>query len=288
MIPAAFAYDRAGSVAEALSLLMEHGSDAKVLAGGQSLIPLMKLRLARPDRLIDIGRLDELKGVRETSNGLSIGPLTTYASLLTDPLITRYALLADALPRIGDVQVRNRGTIGGSIAHADPASDMPALLLALGAEVICRSAHKGERVVPITEFFDGPFSTALAPEELLTEIRLPSASMTYGSAYRALEQPASGYAIAGVAAIIGGSGDGAFSDIRIAVTGVGDHPYRATAVEDALEGSKVDAAAIAGAVSKVTDGVDVQGDIHADKRYRAAMAAVMAQRALEGARARLS
>jgi carbon-monoxide dehydrogenase medium subunit len=288
MIPAAFAYDRAGSVGEALSLLMEHGSDAKALAGGQSLIPLMKLRLARPDRLIDIGRLDELKGVRETSNGLSIGPLTTYAALLEDPLITRYALLADALPRIGDVQVRNRGTIGGSIAHADPASDMPALLLALDAEIVCRSAHKGERVVPITEFFDGPFSTALGPEELVTEIRLPSASMTYGSAYRSLEQPASGYALAGVAAIIGGTGEGTFPDVRIAVTGVGDHPYRATAAEEALKGSTVDATAIAGAISKVIDGIDVHGDIHADKRYRAAMAGVMAQRALEGARSRLS
>jgi carbon-monoxide dehydrogenase medium subunit len=288
MIPAAFAYDRATTVPEALSLLAEHGSDAKVLAGGQSLIPLMKLRLARPDRLIDIGRLDELRGVREGAGGLSIGPLTTYASLLDNALITRYALLADALPRIGDVQVRNRGTIGGSIAHADPASDMPALLLALGAEVMVRSANHGERVVPITEFFDGPFSTALQEDELVTDIRLPSASMTYGSAYLALEQPASGYAIAGVAAIIGGAGDGAFPDIRIAVTGVGDHPYRATAAEEALKGSRVDAEAIASAIDKVTEGITVQGDIHADARYRSAMARVMAQRALEAARARLS
>jgi len=288
MIPAAFAYERAGSVGEALSLLMEHGSDAKVLAGGQSLIPLMKLRLARPDRLIDIGRLDELRGVRASAGGgLSIGPLTTYAALLEDPQVLVYDLLADALPRIGDLQVRNRGTIGGSIAHADPASDMPALLLALDAEVVCRSAHRGERVVPIGEFFDGPFSTALREDELVTEIRLPPASGTYGSAYRAIEQPASGYAIAGVAAIIGGTGDGRFPDVRVAVTGVGDHPYRAAAAEAVLRGTTCDAATIAAAAATVTEGIQVQGDIHADSTYRTAMAGVMAQRAIEAARSRL-
>jgi carbon-monoxide dehydrogenase medium subunit len=288
VIPASFDYIRATSVEHALELMAEHGSDAKVLAGGQSLIPLMKLRLARPDRLIDIGRLDDLRGVREmTGGGLAIGPLTTYAALLEDGRIVSYDLLADALPRLGDVQVRNRGTIGGSIAHADPASDVPALLLALDAGVVCRSAHQGERVVPITEFFDGPFSTALREDELVTEIRVPAASMSYGSAYRALEQPASGYAIAGVAAVIGGTGDGVFSDVRIAVTGVGDHAYRAGAAEAALAGTRADDAVIAAAVAKVTDGIRVQGDIHADARYRAAMAKVMAQRALEGARARL-
>ena len=306
MIPAAFAYSRASSVEEALGLLLEHGADAKIIAGGQSLLPLMKLRLARPDRLIDIGRIDSLRGVRELPDGrLAIGSLTTYAELLDDSTVMRLALLADALPRIADVQVRNRGTIGGAVAHADPAADLPAVLLALDAEVVVRSAERGERSIPIGEFFDGAFSTALAPDELLTEIRLPAPSGSYGSAYRMLEQQASGFAIAGVAAVIGqtGGGSGAGSgarigpdapvdDIRVAVTGVGDYPYRATSVEDALRGTKlgsaaVGSAAIASAVASICDGITVQSDIHADRTYRSAMAGVMAQRALEAARERL-
>jgi carbon-monoxide dehydrogenase medium subunit len=292
MIPAAFAYDRATSVEQALGLLVEHGADAKLIAGGQSLLPLMKLRLARPDRLIDIGRIESLRGIGTTSDGrLAIGALTTYAQLLADETVTSLALMADALPHIADVQVRNRGTIGGAIAHADPAADMPALLLALEAEVVVRSAHRGERVVPVTEFFEGAFSTALQPDELLTEIRLPSPSGSYGSAYQMLEQPASGFAIAGVAAVIGqtGSGeDGVFDDVRVAVTGVGDMPYRATPVENALRGTKLGSAAIGSAVASICEGIDVQGDIHADSTYRAAMAGVMARRALETARARLT
>ncbi len=290
MIPAPFTYQRAHSVAEALGMLTEHGGDAKVLAGGQSLLPLMKLRLARPDHLIDIGRIDDLRGVRNRSGGgLSIGPLTTYAALLEDKQILAYDLMADALPRIGDVQVRNRGTIGGSIAHADPASDMPALLLALDAEIVCRSTERGERVVPISEWFEGAFTTALAEDELLTEIRLPAASGSMGSAYAALEQAASGYAIAGVAVVLGGSGGsrGRLTDVRIAVTGVGDRAYRATAAEAALAGTNGDASAAEAAAAKVTEGIDVQGDIHADSRYRAAMAGVMTQRAVESARSRL-
>ena len=292
MIPAAFAYSRASSVDEALGMLMEHGADAKIIAGGQSLLPLMKLRLARPDRLIDIGRIDSLRGVRETPDGkLAIGALTTYAQLLDEPSVMGLALMADALPRIADVQVRNRGTIGGAIAHADPAADMPAVLLALEAEVVARSAHHGERTIPIGEFFDGAFSTALAPDELLTEIRVMSPSGSYGSAYRMLEQPASGFAIAGVAVVAGQTGgaapDGEFDDIRVAVTGVGDHPYRATKVEEALRGTKLGSAAIGSAVAAICEGVSVQADIHADRAYRSAMAGVMARRALEAARERL-
>ena len=292
MIPAAFAYDRASSVDEALSLLMEHGADAKIIAGGQSLLPLMKLRLARPDRLIDIGRIESLRGVRSGSDGrLAIRALTTYAQLLDEPAVMGLALMADALPRIADVQVRNRGTIGGAIAHADPAADMPALLLALEAEVVARSAHHGERTIPIGDFFDGAFSTALAPDELLIEIRIMSPSGAYGSAYRMLEQPASGFAIAGVAVVVGQTGgnspDGEIDDVRVAVTGVGDKPYRATSVENALRGTKLGSAAIGSAVASICEGVTVQSDIHADRAYRSAMAGVMARRALEAARERL-
>ncbi len=292
MIPASFAYDRASSVDEALGLLVTHGADAKIIAGGQSLLPLMKLRLARPERLIDIGRIDSLRGVREVPDGwLAIGSLTTYAELLEDRRVTALALMGDALPHIADVQVRNRGTIGGAIVHADPAADMPALLLALEAEVVARSSSRGERVIPILEFFEGAFTTALQPDELLTEIRLPAPLGSYGSAYQMLEQPASGFAIAGVAAVIGQTGtveDGVFDDIRVAVTGVGDVPYRATSAENALRGTKLGSAAIGSAVASICEGIDVQGDIHADGAYRTAMAGVMARRALEAARERLS
>jgi len=293
MIPAAFDYSRASTVDEALALLMEHGADAKLIAGGQSLLPYMKLRLARPDRLIDIGRIDSLRGVRALPDGrLAIGALTTYAQLLDDPKAMGLALMADALPRIADVQVRNRGTIGGAIAHADPAADIPAVLLALEAEVVARSARHGERTIPIGDFFEGAFSTALAPDELVTEIRVPSPSGSYGSAYRMLEQPASGFAIAGVAVVVGrsganGSAEGEVDDVRVAVTGVGEKPYRATSVEDALRGTKLGSAAIGNAVGSITNGVAVQGDIHADVAYRTAMAGVMAKRALEAARERL-
>jgi aerobic carbon-monoxide dehydrogenase medium subunit len=296
VIPAAFAYDRASTVDKALELLATHGADAKIIAGGQSLLPLMKLRLARPERLIDIGRLDALRGVRRLPDGrLSIGALTTYAQLLDDRSVMSLALMADALPRIADVQVRNRGTIGGAIAHADPAADVPALLLALEAEVLARSASRGERTIPVGSFFEGAFSTALAPDELLLEIRVPAPSGSYGSAYRRLEQQASGFAIAGVAVVVGRTGtggsdgrDGVVDDVRVAVTGVGDTPYRATAVEGVLRGSSLGSADIDSAVADITAGVSVQGDIHADPAYRMAMARVMARRALEAARDRLN
>ena len=287
MIPAPFAYSRASSLDEALDLLLRHGEEARVVAGGQSLLPLMKLRLARPERLIDIGRLDALRGIHRLADGrLAIGALTTYAELLDSPAVMAYALVTDALPTIGDVQVRNRGTIGGAIVHADPASDLPAVLLALDAELVARSAERGERVVPIGDALLGPFTTALERDELLVEIRLPQASGAYGSAYRKLAQRASGFAIAGVAAVLGRTDappDGAFDDVRLAVTGVGEQPYRASAAEAALAGTACDAAAVATAVALVTDGIEVGDDIHADREYRAAMAAVMATRAIEAA-----
>ena len=289
MITAAFDYQRATSVEEALELLEQHGGDAKVLAGGHSLLPLMKLRLARPERLIDIGRIAELRGVRPAADGgVSIGALTTYADLLEDSTIHRFGVFADALPRIGDVQVRNRGTIGGSVAHADPAADLAPVLLALDATVVARSAARGERQIAVDAFFEGAFTSALAEDELLTEIRLPAPSGRVGSAYQALEQQASGYPIAGVAVVLGALG----ALVRVAVTGVGDRPYRAARVEANLasvlaSGAALDAAGVEDAVAAITDGIEVNGDIHADPEYRAAMARVMAARAIELARARL-
>ena len=285
MIPAAFDYTRPASLDEALGLIGSGGS--KVIAGGQSLLPLLKLRLASVDRLVDIGRLAELKGVRSLPDGrLGVGALTTYAELLDSPA-QHYGLLRDALPTIGDVQVRNRGTVGGAIAHADPASDLPACLLALDVEVVVRSA-RGERTIPITEFFQDSFQTSIADDELLTEVRLPGPRDDAGSAYASLEQPASGYAIVGVAAVVARPSAGApISFATIAITGVGPVAYRASVVEGDLIGSDGSSEAIGHAASHATDGVTVNADIHADAEYRAAMARIYTVRAIEAALARL-
>jgi carbon-monoxide dehydrogenase medium subunit len=287
MIPAAFEYTRPASLDEALKLLGADDGGGKLIAGGQSLLPILKLRLASPERLIDIGRLAELKGVRKLPDGrLAVGAMTTYTELMESPA-KHYGLIKDAVPHIGDVQVRNRGTIGGSVAHADPASDLPACLLALDAEIVARSPS-GERTIDAIAFFKGAFETALKPDEVLTEIRLPAPREDAGSAYASMEQPASGYAIVGVAAVVvrgGPNGPIVFS--TVAITGVGDIAYRATAVEEALTGTDGSADAIAAAAVHATDGIEVRGDIHADAVYRTAMAAVYTRRAIEAALARL-
>jgi len=286
VIPAAFGYQRPATVDEALKAISGGDGSVKVLAGGQSLLPLLKLRLGRADMLVDIGRLDELKGVRQLPDGrLAVGALTTYADLMESPA-KHYGLLGDAIPGIGDVQVRNRGTIGGSVAHADPASDLPACLLALDAELVARSS-RGERVIAMDGFIDGPFSTTLADDEILTEIRLPGPRDDAGSAYASLEQPASGYALVGVAAVVFVDGDGKITGANVALTGVGDHAYRARAVESALAGSDGSTASLAAAAAHATDGIAVNSDIHADAEYRTAMAAVYTRRALEAALSRL-
>jgi aerobic carbon-monoxide dehydrogenase medium subunit len=280
MIPSAFEYVRASSLDDALGRL---GDGSKVLAGGQSILPLMKLRLARPPRLVDIGRLAELRGLRRLPDSrVAVGALTTYADLMESPLM-QHDVLADALPTIGDVQVRNRGTIGGAIAHADPASDLPACLLALDAEVVTRS-RAGERVIPIGEFLTGAFTTALRDDEILTEVRLRMPEPRTGSAYVSLEQKASGYAIVGVAAVVRAGITPGIGEARVGITGVGDVAYRATGVEAAIgAGDGIEAAA-----ARATEGQTVNGDIHADAEYRAAMAAVYTRRALEAALARIA
>ena len=283
MIPAAFEYRRATSLDDALKAIA--GGEAKILAGGMSLLPLMKLRLASPGTLVDIGRLTELKGVRRLDDGrFAVGALTTYAELLEFP--ARHSLLRDALPTIGDVQVRNRGTVGGAISHADPASDLPACLLALDVELVARSSS-GERTIPIDGFFEGAFTTGLRPDEILTEIRLPAPRDDAGSAYASLENPASGYAMVGVAVVLF-SGDGkAIDSARVALTGVSEVAYRARAVESALAGSDGSATAIAAAAEHATDGLTVNDDIHADRDYRTHMAVVYTRRAIETALSRV-
>ena len=285
MIPNAFDYQRANSLDEALSLVGTPGT--KVIAGGMSLLPLMKLRLASPERLVDIGRLSELRGVRQLPDGrLAIGALTTYTDLLDSPA-RHYGLLRDALPDIGDVQVRNRGTVGGSIAHSDPASDLPAVLLALDGEIVARS-QRGERVIAADGFFVGAFQTTLAEDEIVTEIRLPGPRDDAGSAYVAMSQKASGYSIVGVAAVVIKEGGSAITKVGIALTGVGEAPYRAKAVEAGLIGNEGTAEAIIAAAAHATEGVTVNGDIHADAEYRTAMAGIYTRRAIQAALDRLA
>jgi carbon-monoxide dehydrogenase medium subunit len=264
MIPAAFEYVRPASLDEALRTLARD-PEAKLLAGGQSLLPLLKLRVARCTTLVDIGRLPELAGVRQRPDGgLTVGAATTYAELMASPAMN-LALLADALPGI---------------------ADLPACLIALGAGIVARSSS-GERVIPAEGFFRGAFESDLQPGEIVTEVRLPAPRGDVGSAYRVLEQPASGYALVGVAVVVGREGGGPISFARVGVTGVGDVAYRAGAVEAALLGSDGSGGAIKAAAAHVADGHRVRSDIHADATYRAAVAAVYAERAITAALARL-
>jgi carbon-monoxide dehydrogenase medium subunit len=276
VIPAAFEYTRASSLADAVAAV---GGGAKVIAGGQSLLPMLKMRLASADKLVDIGRLTELRGFRaQPDGGVEIGALTTYAEWQA---ATSFPGVAEAVDEIADVQVRNRGTVGGSIAHADPASDFPAIALAFEASAVLRGPG-GERVVPLDGFFTGPFQTKMQPDEILVAIRRGPVAPGAGFAYRKLAQPASGYSIVGIAAVVAMSA-GSISHARIGVTGVHEHPYRAHDVESALEGSDGSAEAIAAAAAHVTDDADSSSDIHADATYRAAMAVAYTRRAIEGA-----
>ena len=277
MIPAAFEYRRATSVDDALAALT--GGDAKILAGGMSLLPLMKLRLASPGTLIDIGGLTELKAHGPTADGgYEVGALATYAEVIEG---TPLGFARDCLLGIGDVQVRNRGTIGGAISHADPASDGPALALALDYSAVLRSS-RGERTVPLDGFFVGAFQSIMEPDEILVRIVRPPLPVGAGGSYQKLKHPASGYAIVGVCAVVAQSG-GSVTHARVALTGVGEVAYRARAVEAALLGSDGSAAAVAAAAAHAADGQTVNNDIHADREYRAQMAVVHTRRAIEAA-----
>jgi len=286
MIPAQFEYTRPGSIEEALRILARRDPATKVISGGMSLLPLLKLRLAEVGTLVDIGRLAELQGIREGADGdVIIGSAATYREVLESSLVAERApLLTEVIHDIGDVQVRNRGTLGGSLAHADPASDIPAAVLALDGVLALRSVE-GQRAGPVDGFFQAAFETAIKPNELVVEVRIPRAPTGAGAAYKQLTQPASGYSMVGVAAVLARSG-GAITHARVALTGVGEIAYRARAVEQALLGSDGSAAAIAAAAEHATDGQQVNSDIHADAQYRAAMAVVFTRRAIEAALAR--
>jgi carbon-monoxide dehydrogenase medium subunit len=283
MYPPKFDYHRAGSVAEAVSMLQKH-SEAKVLAGGHSLIPVMNLRLANPGVIIDIGRIGDLKGISTQGNAVRIGALTTHAMVAASKDVPQ--VMSEAAGMIGDPQVRNRGTIGGNIAHADPASDMPTVLTALGANIHV-SGPKGSRTINADDFFTGLFATALDDGELVIGVEVAKTGAGSGSAYAKLFNPASRYAMVGAAAVVTVSG-GKCSAVGVAIGGLVPAATRAKSVEAALLGKALDEASIAAAAAAVAGdlGDDIIGDIHASAEYRQAMAPVMVKRALMSAASR--
>ncbi len=279
MIPSAFEYYTATSVDEALKLLAEHGDEAKILAGGHSLLPAMKLRLAAPSVIIDINPIEELRGIH-MNGGLKIGAMTTYYTLMTsDDVKSSCPILAECVENIGDPQVRNRGTIGGALAHADPAADMPAVILALGATMTAQGAN-GSREISADDFFTDMLTTSLEPDELLTSISVPALGKGEGASYAKMVQPASGYAIVGAAAYVKLGSDGKIESARIAVTGAGPKAVRQEAVEAALAGSATDAEAVKAACDHAGEDMDFLGDIHASEDYRKAMVKVYCRRAV--------
>ena len=278
MIAANFDYESPRTLSEALQLLSSR-EDAKVLAGGHSLLPAMKLRLATPGLLVDIGRIGGLNYVRESGDRISIGAMTTHLDVMTSSLLQRSCpLLSQAALQIGDTQVRNCGTIGGSLAQAHPAADYPAAVLALDAEIIATS-HSGERTIKAGDFFTGMFSTSLRPDEIITEVRVPKTERQ-NVVYKKHHHPASGFAVVGVAVRLTAS-SGKAENVAVGITGVSHNAYRATAVENALRGKGF--AAIADAATHVADGGEVLGDYYASSDYRKHLAIVLTRRALEQA-----
>ena len=285
MIPTDFDYVRARSLREALDAVA--GADGvKVIAGGHSLLPMMKFRLVQPSKLVDIGGIEELRGIAEHRKGARIGATTTYRDMIGSQLLReRFPILAEAASVIGDRQVRNRGTVGGSVAHADPASDMPAVMLALGAEFVLRSKRgilpAAKRSVTASEFFQGAFTTALAEGELLTEILLPGPPKGAGMAYVKHTAPASGYALAAAAAVVGRTRK-TISHIQVATTGVGESHRFVHAVQE-LVGTKGEPELVARVAARAFEGVEIQGDVHSPADHRRALASVMVRRAIEKA-----
>jgi aerobic carbon-monoxide dehydrogenase medium subunit len=283
MIAQNFDYSAPATLNEALRLLA--GDDVKVLAGGMSLIPLMKLRLATPGQLVDIGRIKDLNYIREDKGVLRIGATTTHYDVESSALIrSRCPLLAEAASFIGDLQVRNRGTIGGSIAHADPAADYPASLLALEARAVLATA-KNQRELALADFFVDTFTTALEPGEIIKEVIVPVEDQSTGTSYQKMIQPASGFAIVGIAARVRKSG-GKVTMARVGVTGLAGKPYRAANVERALEGTAGAATDIQKAAAVVAEGVEANSDLHASADYRRHLARIYTMRALATALSR--
>ena len=278
MITAPFDYEAPESVEEAIRMLHENGEDAKLLAGGHSLLPLMKLRLAMPTVLVDLRRIPGLHGVQQENGGWRIGPMTRHADLEDTPEL---GVVARAAGLIADQQVRNRGTIGGSLAHADPASDLPAVLLAVEGSVTARGPN-GERSIPASELFQGYLTTTLAQDEMITDVRLPALE-GYGFGYQKFTRRAEDWAMVGVCALVSRAPDGSCDDVRIGLTQMGATPLRATAAEDALRGGALDDGSIAAAAEQAAEGTDPPGDLNATPDYKRHLARVLTRRALEEA-----
>jgi len=281
MYPAQFEYHSPATVKDALDLLGRHKDDAKLLAGGHSLLPAMKLRLARPAHVVDLRKVPGLTGIKEDGNVLVIGAMTTHYAIESSPVVkSKCPVLAQTAAMIGDPMVRNLGTLGGSLAHADPAADYPATIIALGAEMVAEGP-KGKRTIKADDFFKGLLTTALAPDEILTEVRVP-ATGNAGAAYLKFPHPASRFAVVGVAAVVTVDG-GKVAKASIGITGAGTQATRAKGVEAAITGKNLDAASIQAAAEKAPDGVDVQADLQGSVEYKQHLLKVFAKRAIEAA-----
>jgi carbon-monoxide dehydrogenase medium subunit len=291
MVAATFDYQAPATLRDAVSLLNDN-ADAKVLAGGHSLIPMMKLRLSEPSAVIDLGRVEGLSYVNESGGGLAIGAMTSYYDIInSDAVQQNVSVLAEAAGEVADPQVRNMGTIGGSLAHSDPAADLPAVMLALGAEVVASSrgalGRVNTRTISADDFFLDLFTTALEPNEILTEIRIPAQAANSGSAYAKMANKASHFAIVGVAASVTVDG-GSVTAARIGVTGAGSSASRASDSEERLVGSSGDADAIRSAAGRSANGIELNEDIHASAEYREHLTKVFALRAITAAVERAS
>ena len=279
MIPAQFDYVRAGSVDEAVAALAEHGDDAKVMAGGQSLIPLLRLRLSYPEVVVDVGRVEEMRGIREDGDHIVIGAMTTHYDVLRDPLVREHAgLIAQATSTVADPAVRHRGTFGGALAHADPAGDLPAVAAALEAEFVVAGTG-GRRTVPASEFFVDYLQTALEPEEVLVEVRVPKHT-GWGYRYEKFHRVAQSWAIVGVAAVVRRD-NGSIAEARVGLTNMGSTPIRASAVEAALAGAAPDG--VAAAAEHAAEGTSPASDLNGKADYRQHLARVLTRRAVSAA-----
>ena len=282
MIPAKFEYVRPGAVDEAIRALADGGADAKVIAGGQSLLPLLRLRLAYPELLVDVGGLDELRGVTDAGDALVIGARTTHYQLVHDPLVAEHCgLLAEATETVADPAVRHRGTLGGALAHGDPAGDLPAVVLALDATLIARGPG-GEREIPAADFFVDYLTTSLQPEEILTAIRIPKLGPGWGYRYEKFHRTAQSWATVGVAALTRRD-NGSVAEARIGLTNMGTVPVRARAAEDAAAGAAASREALRAAADRADEGTNPPADLHGAADYRRHLARVLTGRALAAA-----
>jgi carbon-monoxide dehydrogenase medium subunit len=282
MIPAAFEYEAASSVDDAIRLLQQHGDEAKLLAGGHSLIPLMKLRLAAPGILIDLGRISDLSYIRDGGDHIAVGALTRHHQLETSDLVrSRLPLLAQAASMVGDMQVRNRGTIGGSISHADPASDLPTIATALNATIIARGPS-GQRAISANDFFVDIWTSMLEPTEVVTEVRFPVSRERVGQHYEKFRQRAADWALVGAAVSVERS-NGNIRNASIVLTNVGNKPIRATGVEQALAGQPAHTEAVQAASEHASDGLQPSSELRASADYKRHLARVLTRRALEAA-----